>query len=129
MPTNDQVKAAVERYSAAVSAADKHGILACFSEGATVVDPYPSPAHVGREAISQFWDGVFALGTPLAFLPEKLVACGDRAVFIFAITVEGGNGERFGFEGFDVVTVNDEGLINELTAYWDLAELHPVPAT
>jgi len=39
VPTTEQVRAVVDRYAAAVSAAAKNAILACFSEEASVVDP------------------------------------------------------------------------------------------
>jgi steroid delta-isomerase len=110
MPSPEQIHDVIGRYAASVSSADKEAILACFSDDATVIDPYPSPPCVGKEAIGAFWDGVMALGTPAAFLPEKTVVCADRAVFLFAI-----------------ITVNDAGLITELVAYWDLSQIAPRP--
>ena len=127
MPSPEQIHDVIGRYAASVSSADKEAILACFSDDATVIDPYPSPPCVGKEAIGAFWDGVMALGTPAAFLPEKTVVCADRAVFLFAITVVGADGGRFGFDGFDIITVNDAGLITELVAYWDLSQIAPRP--
>jgi len=32
----------------------------------------------------------------------------------------------FALEGFDVMTVDEAGLISDHTGYWDLADLRPV---
>lgn len=127
MTTSDEIKESVERYAAAVSSADRDAIVACFAEDAVVVDPYPSEAHVGKAAIAGFWDGVLALGKPLALVPEKIVASGDRAAFNFHITLAVGDGARVGIEGIDVVTVDGNGKISELTAYFDPGNVHSLP--
>lgn len=128
MLTTEVVKDAIERYAAAVSAADPDAVVACFTEDAILIDPYPSPPNVGHEGIRSFWDNLLATGTPIAYVPEKLVACGDRAVVNFAITIALPDGARIGIEGFEVATVTEAGLISELTAYWDPAQVHPEPA-
>ena len=128
MPTHDQVVDAIDRYAAAVSSADKAAILSCFAEQASFVDPYPSPPRVGRADIGEFWDVVFAMGKPLAFVPERIAVCSDRCAFNFAVTLATPDGGRVGIEGIEVATIGDDGLIAEMTAYWDPATIHPLPA-
>jgi steroid delta-isomerase len=130
MPTAEQVQAAVATYAAAVSSADKEAIMACYSEQATVTDPYPGPTHVGTEGVSGFWDGVLGLGTPKSFTPDRVVVAGDRGVFSFTIQIEIGEGEgraRLEVAGYDILTVDDAGLIADQLAYWDPAAMRPVP--
>ncbi len=130
MPTADQVRAAIAAYAAAVSSADKGAIMACYCEDANVTDPYPQPMHVGKAAVSSFWDGVLGLGKPRSFVPDKVVVTGDRGVFIFTITIELGEGEGRAWlevEGYDILTIDDAGLIKDQLAYWDPASMHPVP--
>jgi steroid delta-isomerase len=125
MPRSEQVKDAAVRYAAAVSSADKTGILACFAAEAEVIDPYPSPAHVGLEAISGFWGVVFSLGTPKSFTIEEIAVAGDSAVILFSLVVAV-DGQLFGVRGFDVIRVNDDDKIEALTAYWDPGALAPI---
>ncbi|MFZ0171950.1 MAG: nuclear transport factor 2 family protein, partial [Acidimicrobiales bacterium] len=118
-------------YAAAVSAADKEAIMACYSSDTRVTDPYPGPTHEGREGASAFWDGVLGLGTPVSFVPERVVVAGDRGVFFFTIQIDVGEGEgkaRLQVEGYDILTIDDEGLIADQLAYWDPASMHPVEA-
>jgi steroid delta-isomerase len=128
MPSTDQIHDAVERYAAACSAADKAAIVSCFAADAVFVDPYPMPANIGHEAIGAFWDGVFAMGKPISFVPDNLAACGDRAAFNFSVVIAAPDGGRLGIDGIEVATVNDDGVFSELTAYWDPANIRPLPA-
>jgi ketosteroid isomerase-like protein len=129
MPTPTQVRQAVSSYATAVSAADKEAILACYGSDPRVTDPYPGPTHEGREGASAFWDGVLGMGTPVSFVPDRIVVAGDRGVFSFTIQIDLGEGEgkaRLQVEGYDVLTIDDDGLIAEQLAYWDPASMHPV---
>ncbi|MGH9169597.1 MAG: nuclear transport factor 2 family protein [Acidimicrobiales bacterium] len=129
MPTAQQVHDAVRRYAEAVSTASKEAIMACYSDSATVQDPYPQPVHEGKEAVAGFWDGVLAMGQPVSFVPENVVVAADKGVFGFAIQIEIGEGEgkaSLQVEGYDVLTVDDDGLIAGQLAFWDPASMHPV---
>jgi steroid Delta-isomerase len=125
MPSREQVEHAARRYAAAVSSTDKATIVDCFAAGAEVVDPYPSPAHVGLEAIAGFWDIVFSLGTPCSFTIEEIAVAGDSAVFLFSLVINVA-GRLFGVRGFDVIRVDDHGKIESLTAYFDPGTLAPI---
>ena len=131
MPTDTQVREAVAAYAAAVSSADKEAIMACYGSNPQVIDPYPGPTHEGIEGASAFWDGVLAMGTPVSFVPDRIVVAGDRGVFYFQIQVEIGEGAgkgRLQVEGYDILTIDDDGLITDQLAYWDPAKMHPVRA-
>jgi ketosteroid isomerase-like protein len=129
MPTPTQVHEAIARYAAAVSSADKESILSCYCDDPRVTDPYPGPTHEGRDAVSGFWDVILRMGTPVSFVPERIVVAGDRGVFGFTIRIEIGEGEGKALlqvEGYDILTIDDDGLIADQLAYWDPASMHPV---
>jgi len=129
MPTSDQVHGAVAAYATAVGTADKDTILACYGSDPRLCDPYPGPVHEGADGVSSFWDGILAMGTPVSFVPDRVVAAGDRAVFGFTIQIDIGEGEgkaRLQVEGYDVLTIDDDGRIVDQLAYWDPASMHPV---
>jgi ketosteroid isomerase-like protein len=131
VPPPALVRQAIASYAAAVSSADKEAILACYSDDTQVTDPYPGPTHEGREGASRFWDGVLQMGTPVSFVADRVVVAGDRGVFSFTIQIDIGEGEgkaRLQVEGYDVLTIDDDGQIAEQLAYWDPASMHPVAA-
>lgn len=125
MPTNEQVREIVDLYAASVGKADREAIVACFAEDAEVVDPYPAPAVTGHDGIRGFWDRVLSMGTPQSFEVEHIAVTADKAAFLFSLAVDVG-GSPFGVRGFDVVRVDDAGLIAELTAYWDPGSMAPL---
>ena len=128
MPNADQVREAAERYASKVPSGDADAIVACFSAEAEVVDPYPTPAHVGHDAIRTFWDTVHGMGMPQSFEIEHIAVAGDSAAFLFHITVLVGGSALLGVRGFDIIKVDDDGLITSLTAYWDPTSFQPVDA-
>jgi ketosteroid isomerase-like protein len=130
VPSADEVKEAVERYARAVSSASKEAIMACYDEDVVLQDPYPQPAHTGKEAVSTFWDGVLTMGTPVSFVPDNVVVVHDRAVFLFTTLVDVGEGEgkvRLQVSGYEILTIDDAGRISGQLAYWDPAHMHLVP--
>jgi steroid delta-isomerase len=126
MPTPEQVRKAAERYASQVTSGDRDAIVACFSPDAEVVDPYPTPAHVGHEAIGAFWDTVHGMGRPQTFEIEHIAVAGDTAAFLFRLAVLVGGTTLLGVRGFDVVRVDDDGLIAALTAYWEPTSFEPL---
>jgi ketosteroid isomerase-like protein len=125
MPAREQVTEAAGRYARAVSSGDKAAILGCFAAGATVVDPYPAPAHVGLAAIADFWDVVLSVAAPQAFTIEEMAVAGDSAAFLFSLVITVA-GEQLAMRGFDVIRVDDDGKIESLTAYVDPGTLAPI---
>jgi steroid delta-isomerase len=126
VPTTEQVREAATRYASLVTSGDREAIVACFSVDAEVVDPYPAPAHVGHDAIRAFWDTVHGMGQPHTFEVEHIAVAGDSAAFLFRLAVLVGGTTLLGIRGFDVVRVDDDGLITALTAYWDPTSFAPV---
>src|SRR5580698_1325238 len=94
MPTPDEIRARFAAYVAAVEARDRDALLACFADDAVQIDPYPSPANVGKDAIGTFFDQTFTLAEKLVFTVGQVVIGGDRGVFPFSLlsTLPGGAG-------------------------------------
>jgi steroid Delta-isomerase len=127
VPTNEQVREAAARYAAAVGSAERETIVACFAADAEVVDPYPAPPVHGHDGIRGFWDNVFSMGTPRRFDIEHIAVAADAATFLFSLAVDVG-GTLFGVRGFDVIRVDDDGLIASLTAYWEPGAMAAIEA-
>lgn len=126
MPTVDQVKAAVDAYGAAYANRDRAGFLALFTADAVQVDPVPAPANVGHDAIGAFFDNAMKMAPDITLFVDRTIVCGDNAAVDFRVEGTFG-GTRLGFGGVDIFTVNDDGLISAITAYWDPATMAPLP--
>jgi steroid delta-isomerase len=125
MPTPEQMTTAVETYQKCFANADKQAWLGLFTDDCEQIDPYPSPANVGREALEGFWDRSFALGSNFEFTTGTLVTAHDTLVMPFTLSMEAA-GARYEFDGVDVFQFADDGRIQKLTAYWDPTKVRPV---
>ena len=125
MPTSEQIHAAVQSYGAAYATRDRAAFVALFTADATQVDPVPSPANVGRDAIGGFFDGAMNMADDLTLFVDRTIVCGNQAAVTFHVEATMG-GTKMGFSGVDIFTVDDAGLIAAITAYWDPATMGPV---
>ena len=124
MPTPEQVQAAIRSYVDSFGNNDKDAFVAAFATDAVQIDPYPSPANVGHEAIAGFWDNAHTMAETFEFLVKDTIVCGDRAAVPFTMTM-GTAGGKMQFDGVDIFTINDDGKIAEINAYWDMAKIRP----
>ena len=125
MPSADQIRNAVDAYGAAYASRDRAAFVALFSVDAVQIDPVPSPANVGPEAIGAFFDNAMNMAPDLTLFVDRTIVCGDEAAVDFHVEATMG-GAKMGFAGVDVFTVDDAGLITAITAYWDPATIAPI---
>jgi steroid Delta-isomerase len=124
VPTREELRQIVDRYAAAVTAGDLEAIIALFAADAVRTDPIGTPTNVGRDAIraafTNLGSGAFTL-----FDVVKVHTAGDSVAFNFKVTVTAA-GATTTIEGIEVFTVNDDGLIQTVVAYWDDTDVnHP----
>ena len=109
----------IHKYFEAVSNVDRQAYLACFSEDAVVMDPYGGRPFQGREGLNKFMDGMERTWQTFRMTPDRLFASGDRAATKWAALATAKSGKTAEFEGINVFTINEDGLISRLEAYWD----------
>src|SRR4051794_18380104 len=59
--TTEQIRETIDNYIARMTASDREGWLALFTEDATVEDPVGSEVKNGHAGIGEFWDFVHSL--------------------------------------------------------------------
>jgi len=126
MPTTDEMKAAVQAYTAAHTAGDIDGIVAVFAADAVVADPVDAPAFVGHDAIREFFTGTHQMADSLELLVTGPIRVVDRfaAAPLRAVTKIGD--AKFAVDIIDVFTFDDEGKISDMKAYWTATDIAPV---
>jgi steroid Delta-isomerase len=117
-PTEDQVKATVERYLATFSANDREGWLDTFTDDATVEDPVGSEVRKGRESIGEFWDQSHTLADNITLhLVQGPGGAGNEFSFAMEAHAEVGGGKMI-VPTIDVMTFADDGRITSQRAFW-----------
>ncbi len=126
MPTPEQVRTAVASYVELLGGGEREKWLDLFAENATLTDPVPSQAHVGRSAIESFWMGMTGVADRLVMRRHELHVCGNEAALVYTMTLETEQGAGTAFDGVEIFIVDDEGLIASARAYWDPSELRRI---
>ncbi len=119
MPTPVLLREVAERYAATVGTKDADAYAALFTEDAVQVDPYPAGRHEGRDEIREFIQSSFDACETIAFDLESVHPVGDVAAVSFDISMTmAGADQVMHIRGVEVFTVNDDGQISGVTAYW-----------
>jgi steroid Delta-isomerase len=114
----------------AVLRKDKQAWLANFAEDGWIEDPVgPSMfdehgnGHHGPEARARFWDLTIATVARFEFEISDSFACAAECVNVGVIHTTLPNGYRAACEGVFHYTVDDEGKLLSLRAFWELDRL------
>jgi hypothetical protein len=100
---------------------DEPALVACFSDEATFIDPYPSTPNIGKAGVSNVFARIEATVAALRFEVGRSILCGDRGIFPFELLATlRADGITQRIRATDVVIVKD-GLIHELVGYGDFA--------
>ena len=78
--------------------------------------------HVGKQAISAFWDKNMAPAT-IRIDPHQSYAAGLESAHVMTLTTSFENGARSIVTGIFTYRVNDEGKLTNLRGYWQLADM------
>jgi ketosteroid isomerase-like protein len=119
MPTPVLLRETAERYAATVGKKDADAYAALFTEDAVQIDPYPAGRHVGQGEIKVFIQSSFDACETIAFDLVSVHPVGDVAAVSFDISMTmTGADQIMHIRGVEVFTVNEDGLISAVTAYW-----------
>lgn len=118
MPSESQVRAAVEAHFKHWNAKEREEWIANFADDVVFHDPVSSPPKYGRAAAARSWDNSFSNGQQWTLELTRIVVCGDEA----AITLRNHGvvgGRAFTMEGIEIWKVDDEGRVCEVHAYFE----------
>jgi steroid Delta-isomerase len=125
MPDAEQIRATVQRYTEVFSAGDKEGYLALFAEDATLEDPVGGEVHRGRDALAAFFDATRSMTPEIELVVTGPVrVAGQEAAFPGEARPTFGDA-KMAIPVVDTLRVDGDGLITQLRAYWDAADLRP----
>ena len=118
MPTSTELREAIARYADATGSRDPDKYAALFTPDAVQIDPYPDGVHKGRNEIHAFIKQSFEACESMSWELEQFHAVADKAAVTFHITVTLAGDTTMHIRGVEIFTVNDDGLIAGVDAYW-----------
>jgi steroid delta-isomerase len=110
---------ACERYFSALRALDRAAYLDAFSAGAEVRDPYGGRAFVGPDGLNKWFNGMERTWARFDVQPGEFIVTGNRVAVPWKVTAQAKNGKEARFDGINVFTVGEDGLLSGLEGYWD----------
>jgi steroid Delta-isomerase len=116
MPTQSEMKAALQAYIDGFNAGDADAIMALFAEDAVVEDPVGSPLKSRAEFDAFIRQGV-KFGARLALAAPIRGSRGNHAAMVFTVTFVQ-NGVRYTTNSTDVMAFDDAGKIIRMDGFW-----------
>ncbi|WP_372369761.1 nuclear transport factor 2 family protein [Candidatus Uabimicrobium sp. HlEnr_7] len=110
----------VTQYFAAICEGDVETWVNLFAENAVSHDPVGMPSYKGHEQLQKFFLGISKAFQKVSFAEENVYICGKDVAVKWNASGIGHNGVEVSFSGIDTFSMNDDGKIVELKAYWDL---------
>ena len=118
MSSEEETRAAVDRFNAAVNSHDADAVVAAMTEDCHFESTMPpdGDSHEGAEAIGAFFARLFATGGDRRFDAEEVLVAGDRAVVRWRHRWVDEHGEEGHVRGIDLFRVRD-GKVAEKLSY------------
>lgn len=127
MPTEAQMKSALQTYVDAYNRNDADAVIALYHADATVEDPYGTPPRRGKEAIADFYRTAMANGATLQLCAPIRASHGNAAAMAFDAVVNLPQGE-IRVHVIDIMTFDEAGLITSMQAYFGPSDIEIVGA-
>jgi len=120
-PASESIRELVVRYLATFATGDIEGRIALFAPDASFEDPVGTPPMVGHDALRAF----FSQGSAMKISAEleRIAICGNEAAFAFRARLDAGEGGQVTIHPFETLVVNDDGLIVQMRAYFDVGSI------
>lgn len=114
------VNGAMAAYFERLTAPDAEAFAALFAETAEVRDPVGSPTLVGPAGMTKFHGRLHRAWRSLRMAPVESHVRGGEAAVRWEANGTSAGGNEISFGGINTFTVDENGKIARLDAYWDL---------
>lgn len=109
-----------QRAMAAVEGRQRDDWLGLFADDARLEDPVGHlPPVAGMSGLTQFWDGVIGGLASAQFHISRVWETDTEAMLLATVTVQSPSGHSVSYDGTFNYTVNEQGRIASLRAFWD----------
>ena len=122
MPDSDQIRAVYDRYPDLFCKGDLDGLVALYTEDATIEDPIGSEIHVGHDAIRAFYAP--SAGSVTLKRTGPVCVAGNEAATLLAI-IMGEGADRKVLDIVSTMKFAEDGRVEAMRAYWSFDALRP----
>ena len=119
--TPAQIEAAVEEYFASVGAFDVPRYVNNFAPDGVLEDPVGTPPLQGTQAIAAYIAAIIAPFSEIKHNIQEVVVCGHEAAVNWKLRLTTSTGKHITIDGIGVFNFNQEGKLQSVREFWDLA--------
>jgi steroid Delta-isomerase len=122
MPTEPQMKQAMQAYIDLFNKDDLEGVVGLYADDATVEDPVGSPVKAGKAAIHDFYQYAMTTGARLSLAAPIRGSHGQAAAMAFDVQLNY-QGSQMVIRVIDVMTFDEAGKFKSMKAYWGPSDM------
>ena len=119
--TPEQVEAAVEEYFNAVGAFDVQRYVNTFAPNGVLEDPVGTPPIQGTAAITAFITNIITPFSEIKHKIQDINVCGNEAAVDWKLHLKTTTGKKIVIDGMGVFSFNQNGKLQSVREFWDLA--------
>lgn len=119
---SETVQRVINEYFDAICNLNCEAWIATFAVDAVSHEPGNPPLE-GHDALRAFFNGVAGGFETIEMRPQQIFVVGNEAGVKWAASGVGKTGRQAKFEGIDIFTLNGDGKIQTVKAYWDPAAM------
>ena len=119
--TPEQVEAAVEEYFDAVGAFDVQRYVNTFAPNGVLEDPVGTPPVQGTANITAFITNIIAPFSKIEHKIQDINVCGNEAAVDWKLNLKTTTGKKIQIDGMGVFSFNQNGKLQSVREFWDLA--------
>lgn len=128
MPTEREIKTAMQAYIDYFNRDDLQGILSLYADDAVVEDPAGTAPIEGKADITEFYRKVVNGRTRIYRQEPIRGSHSNSGAMAIHIETQAEN-SRFVFHVIEVMTFNEDGLIGSMKAYWGRGDMEKKEAS
>jgi steroid Delta-isomerase len=120
--TPEQVEAAVDEYFNSVGAFDVQRYVNNFAPNGVLEDPVGTPPVQGTQNIAAFITSIIAPFSEIKHKIQDINVCGNEAAVNWKLHLKTTTGKKITIDGMGIFSFNQDGKLQSVREFWDLAD-------
>ena len=119
--TQAEIEAAVEEYFASIGSLDVQRFVNNFAPDGALEDPVGTSPLQGTQAIAAYFGAIITPFSEIKPYVQEVVVCGQEAAVNWKLRLKTAAGKVIFIDGMGVFKFNQQGKLQSVREFWDLA--------
>jgi len=120
-PTQAEIEAAVEEYFATIGSLDVQRFVNNFAPDGVLEDPVGTPSLQGTQAIAAYFGAIITPFSEIKPYIQEVIVGGQEAIVNWKLKLKTTTGKVIFIDGMGVFKFNQQGKLQSVREFWDLA--------